>query len=178
MPPRRYLFVTIDMVERSFTEAIAEFFRNYPDPVPDYQYLDGERGRGLLESALAEPQQTFGGRYLHRTIYHKAAALWRSVTCNHPFVDGNKRMGFICCLTFLAFNGYFITAPQDEVEETCVKIAAANPAPEVAVLARWLRKNTISVEHLARWRRIAEAKPDYLQLGIDALNRLANNADD
>ena len=59
MPSRRYRFVTIDMVERSFAEAIAEFFRNYPDPVPDYQYLDRERGRGLLESALAEPTANF-----------------------------------------------------------------------------------------------------------------------
>ena len=69
MPARHYRFVTIDMVEQHFTRKVADFFRDYPDPVPDYQYLDGERGRGKLESALAEPRQTFGGQYLHRTIY-------------------------------------------------------------------------------------------------------------
>ena len=126
MPPRRYTFITLDMVEQVFTETVVAFFRDYPDPVPDYQYLDGERGRGQLESALAEPRQTFGGQYLHRSIYDKAAALWRSITLNHPFVDGNRRMGFICCLMFLAFNGYLIIAPQDEVEEMCVSIAS-NP---------------------------------------------------
>lgn len=101
MPSRRYTFITLDLVEQIFAETVVAFFRNYPDPVPNYQYLDGERGRGQLESALAEPRQTFGGQYLHRSVYDKAAVLWRSVTLNHPFVDGNKRMGFICRLTFL-----------------------------------------------------------------------------
>ena len=100
MPSPRYAFITLDVVEQVFTETVVSFFRNYPDPVPNYQYLDGERGRGQLESAFAEPRQTFGGQYLHRSVYDKAAALWRSITLNHPFVDGNKRMGFICCLTF------------------------------------------------------------------------------
>ena len=50
--PRQYQWVTAEMVEQHFTETVAEFFRSYPDPVPQYQYLDGLRGRGLLESAL------------------------------------------------------------------------------------------------------------------------------
>ena len=49
---RQYQWVTAEMVEQHFTETVAEFFRSYPDPVPQYQYLDGLRGRGLLESAL------------------------------------------------------------------------------------------------------------------------------
>ena len=150
MPTRRYNFVTLDMVEQRFTQKVAEFFRDYPDPVPDYEYLGGDRGRGNLESALAEPRQTFGGQYLHRTIYDKAAAQWRSVTLNHPFIDGNKRMGYVCCLMFLFFNGYIVIAAQDEVEEMCVTIAAGNPAPEVSELARWLRQNTIKLDKLAR----------------------------
>ena len=91
MASRRYIFVTLDMVEQHFTRKAAEFFRGYPDLLPDYQYLDGARGRGELESALAEPRQTFGGQYMHRTIYDKAAALWRSVTLNHPFIDAEER---------------------------------------------------------------------------------------
>ena len=174
MPPRRYVFITIDMVEGILTETVAEFFRDYLDPLPDYRYLDGERGKGRLESALAEPRQTFGGQYLHRTIYDKAAALWRSITLNRPFIDGNKRMGFVCCLMFLAFNGYAVIAPQDKVEETCVAIAAGNPAPEVALLAGWLRKNTVTVDKLTRLLRIAEARPDYWQFGIAALDELTN----
>lgn len=170
MPARRYIFVTLDMVEQDFTRKVAEFFRDYPDPVPDYQYLDGERGRGKLESALAEPRQTFGGQYLHRTIYDKAAAQWRSVTLNHPFLDGNKRMGFVCCLMFLLFNGYFIIAEQDEVEEACVAIAAGNPAPEVAELARWLHQNTITLDKLELLQRTMGNAPAYWDLILRVLD--------
>lgn len=169
MPARRYHFVTIAMVEENFTGTIAEFFRDYPDPVPDYQYLDGERGRGRLESSLAEPRQTFGGQYLHRTIYDKAAALWRSITLNHPFVDGNKRMAFVCCMMFLAFNGYVVIASQDEVEETCVAIAIGGPAAEVSMLSRWLRKNTIDAGKLVRLHGIFESDPEYIRLALATL---------
>lgn len=174
MASRRYIFVTLDMVEQHFTAKVAEFFRDYPDPLPDYQYLDGERGRGKLESALAEPRQTFGGQYLHRTIYDKAAALWRSATLNHPFIDGNKRMGFVCCLSFLSFNGYVVIAAQDEIVEACVAIAAGNPAPEVAELARWLQQNSISVDKLVRIGQIAghDRFPAYWDLGVQVLNDL------
>ena len=177
MPSRHYTFITLDLVEQVFTETVVAFFRDYPDPVPNYQYLDGERGRGQLESALAEPRQTFGGQYLHRSVYDKAAALWRSITLNHPFVDGNKRMGFICCLMFLSFNGYLIIAPQEEVEEMCVSIAAGNPAPAVPVLAGWLRKNTITADKLARFQRAIASNPEYWRLCVEALDNLADRAD-
>lgn len=182
MPPRHYIFVTLDMVEQHFTEKVADFFRDYPDPVPDYQYLGGERGRGMLQSALAEPQQTFGGQYLHRTIYDKAAALWRSATLNHPFIDGNKRMGFVCCLAFLSFNGYIVIAAQDAVEEKCVKIAVGNPAPEVAVLARWLQQNIISVDELVQRVSVGETVvngrfPEYWDMVVRVLSEMSGIAD-
>ena len=177
MPSRRYTFITLDMVEQVFTETVVAYFRNYPDPVPNYQYLDGERGRGQLESALAEPRQTFGGQYLHRSVYDKAAALWRSVTLNHPFVDGNKRMGFICCLMFLAFNGYLIIAPQDEVEDMCVSIAAGNPAPAVSALARWLRRNTITADKLVRLQQAIATNLEYWRLCVEAWDNLIAPAD-
>ena len=170
--PRQYQWVTAEMVEQHFTETVAEFFRSYPDPVPQYQYLDGLRGRGLLESALAEPRQTFEGRYLHRTVFDKSAALWRSLTLNHPFVDGNKRMGFICCLMFLGFNGYFVIAQQDEVEEMCVFIATGGPAPRVADLSSWLRRNTIPVDKAVRLLTMLAAKPDHWQLAQEMVQQL------
>ena len=104
---------------------VSDFFRDYPDPVPDYQYLDGDRGRGKLESALAQPRQSFGGQYLYHGLYEKAAALWCYLTLNHPFINGNKRMGLICCHIFLTLNGYALIAPQDEaVEMRCYRIRA------------------------------------------------------
>ena len=61
MPEVIYKFLTIDHVEHTIAGMVSDFFRDYPDPTPAYQYLDGLRGRGKLESALAQPQQSFGG---------------------------------------------------------------------------------------------------------------------
>jgi len=62
----------------------------------------GLRDFGMLESALAQPRQTFGGSDLYPTLVEKAAALGFSLIANHPFVDGNKRMGHAAMEIFLA----------------------------------------------------------------------------
>jgi death on curing protein len=66
----------------------------------------GIRDEGLLESALAQPQATFGGEFLHATIYAQAAAYLYHLAMNHPFIDGNKRTAFAVMDTFLRLNGY------------------------------------------------------------------------
>ena len=55
--------------------------------------LAGVRDLGALDSALAQPQMAFGGQELYPSLREKAAALGFSLVCNHPFVDGNKRVG-------------------------------------------------------------------------------------
>ena len=169
MPRRRPIFLGVHHVEDILAGLVADYFQGYPDPAPNYQYLDGERGRGRLESALAEPQQTFDGRYLHRTVLDKAAALWRSVTLGHPFVDGNKRMGLLCCHVFLAVNGYVLIAPQAEAVEFSVAIASGQPCTDVAEIAKWLRRNTMTVDHMERLARFVEDEPQYLSMVLDAM---------
>ncbi|MEH1852771.1 MAG: type II toxin-antitoxin system death-on-curing family toxin [Nostoc sp.] len=66
----------------------------------------GVRDEGLLDSALAQPQATFGGELLHPTIHEQAAAYLYHLAMNHPFLDGNKRTAFAVMLTFLNLNGY------------------------------------------------------------------------
>ena len=61
----------------------------------------GVRNLGALKSALAQPQQTFGGFDLYPSLAEKAAALGFSLIQNHPFVDGNKRIGHACIERFL-----------------------------------------------------------------------------
>jgi death-on-curing protein len=71
----------------------------------------GIRDFNLLESALAQPRQTFGGTELYPTLVEKATALGFSLIMNHPFVDGNKRVGHAAMEVFLVLNGYEIKAP-------------------------------------------------------------------
>ena len=80
--------------------------------------LDGVRDTGMVESALATPQMTFGGVELHPTLAKKAAALAFSLVMNHGFVDGNKRVGFWAMDTFLRLNGHHVVCTTEEGEQT------------------------------------------------------------
>lgn len=76
---------------------------------------DGLRDGGLLESALNAPFQTFGGEELYKTVQTKAAKLGYNLISNHPFVDGNKRIGVLVVLVFLELNGIEVIATDDEL---------------------------------------------------------------
>ena len=85
---------------------------------------DGIRDRNAIESALAQPQMTFSGQDLYPTLAQKAAALGFSLIANHPFVDGNKRIGHAAMETFLTMNGHQIDAAVDEQERVVLAVAA------------------------------------------------------
>jgi len=70
-----------------------------------YGGADGLRDRGLLESAVAQPQATFDGAFIHDGPFVMAAAYLFHIVQNHPFVDGNKRTGLLAALVFLDLNG-------------------------------------------------------------------------
>src|SRR5262245_61394807 len=76
----------------------------------------GLRDRGALESAVAQPQMTFGGADLYVTTARKAAALGHSLISNHPFIDGNKRIGHAAMEVMLLLNGHEIVGSVDEQE--------------------------------------------------------------
>ena len=69
---------------------------------------------GSLRSAVSTPQQTFDGRFLYQTLTEMAAAYLIGLACNHAFENGNKRIAFAACSTFLRMNGYRLTFTQDE----------------------------------------------------------------
>jgi death on curing protein len=94
----------------------------------------GVRDRGLLESALAMPSVTFSGQDLHATFDEKAAAYLFHLVKNHPFVDGNKRVGLAVCLAFLRLNGVRVEASDDDLVELVLGVARGRLAKaEVAV---------------------------------------------
>src|SRR3989304_9109113 len=76
-----------------------------------------------FESALAQPRMTFEGDDLYPTVVEEAAALAFSLIKNHPFVDGNKRVGHAAMELFLLINGFEIAAPVDEQQETILRVA-------------------------------------------------------
>ena len=85
---------------------------------------DGVRSHDLLESAIAMPSATFDGRYLHPTIPDMAAAYLYHLVKNHPFVDGNKRVGTMAAILFLSLNNYSLDATDEEFTELVLQVAA------------------------------------------------------
>jgi len=82
------------------------------------------RDLGALESAVAQPRQTFGGEDLYPGLAGKAATLGFSLIQNHPFVDGNKRVGHAAMVAFLRLNGRRIEATVDEGGQAILQVAA------------------------------------------------------
>jgi len=103
-----------------------------------YGGIDGIRDQGLLESALALPQATFFGEYLHPGIFQMAAAYAFHLAENQPFLDGNKRTGLMTALVFLDLNGFVVLDPEGRLYDAM--IAIANKQMEKEQLARLLEE--------------------------------------
>lgn len=84
----------------------------------------GIRDDGMLQSALAAPFQSFGETDAYPSIQQKAARLGYGLIQNHPFVDGNKRIGAHIMLVFLALNGIELTYEQKELSDIILEVAA------------------------------------------------------
>jgi len=96
----------------------------------------GVRDRGLLESALAQPEASFGGEYVHGDLYLMAAAYLFHIVKNHPFVDGNKRAGALSALVFLESNGIPIKARPGELYELTIAVAEGSLTDKAEIAAR------------------------------------------
>ena len=83
----------------------------------------GLRDRGLLESAVAQPQASFGGEFVHDDLFAMAAAYLFHIVSNHPFVDGNKRAGLLAAVVFLDVNGITIEQPSEPLHELTMGVA-------------------------------------------------------
>ena len=84
----------------------------------------GIRDEGMLESALMNPYQSFGGIELYPSIQAKAAQLCFGIVKDHPMIDGNKRLGTHVMLVFLVLNGYELSYSQKELSDTILLLAA------------------------------------------------------
>ena len=100
--------------------------------------LAGVRDEGLLESALSKPRNLFA--YGSPTLPEMAASYAAGIILNHPFVDGNKRTGFMVAATFLELNGMNLAATEESVVE--MTFALASGSMKQATYAEWLKKTS------------------------------------
>ena len=96
---------------------------------------NGIRDYNLLVSAINRPYTGTGDTEFYPTIHEKAAALIESIVKNHPFVDGNKRTGYVMMRLFLLNNGFDIQASQDEKYTFVIRIASGS----------------LTIEHITSW---------------------------
>ena len=105
---------------------------------------EGIRDKNILDSALNRPFQTFEGKDLYPTSIDKASALIESVVKNHPFIDGNKRTGYVLMRLLLLNNGLDIQATRNEKYEFV--IAIANGKFDYEHIKEWIEKRLIKNE--------------------------------
>jgi death-on-curing protein len=112
----------------------------HSDLLQRYGGRPGLRDPGLLDSALAQPKTTVGGKFVHKTLFDKAAAYGFHVCKNHPFVDGNKRVAFVLMDIFLQKNGWEVTANEEEAYSMMISLASGKLSK--AQLSKWLNKHS------------------------------------
>ncbi len=111
----------------------------HEDQIKQYGGNSGIRDQGLLESALAQPEASFGREYVHKNIFEMAAAYGFHICKNHPFLDGNKRTALIAMYTFLYVNGWQLKADKKVLYATVIELASGNLAKEE--LSDFLKQN-------------------------------------
>lgn len=108
-----------------FFLTLAEVIEIHTDQIHRYGGQDGLRDLPLLESALAQPEASFAGEWLHADHYEMAAAYAFHLCQNHPFIDGNKRTALATSLVFLELNGITILDPRGRLENAMIRIASS-----------------------------------------------------
>ena len=104
----------------------------------------GIRDMGLIESAAARPQATYGGEYLYGSLFDKTAALLQSLLKNHAFVDGNKRTALTSASLFLSLNSYKLISTHGKEVQFAINVD--NARLSIEEISSWLEKNTLKAK--------------------------------
>jgi death-on-curing protein len=121
---------------------LADVIRIHEDQIKRYGGIQGIREAGLLQSAVATPQATYGGQYLHESIFDMASAYLFHIVKNHAFIDGNKRTGAAAAIVFLLLNNIDINAPEDSFEAIVRSVAVGNAGK--AEVSEFFRKYSLT----------------------------------
>jgi death-on-curing protein len=120
---------------------LTEVLEIHRDQIARYGGTTGIRDIELLKSALGMPAATYGGEFLHTDAFEMAAAYLFHLVKNHPFLDGNKRVGAVAALVFLLLNSHNFDAPEDEFAEMVLLVARGevDKAEVTVFIRRWSR---------------------------------------
>ncbi len=121
---------------------LEEVLEIHRDEIERHGGTPGVRDNGLLESAVAAPQSGFGGHYLHGDVYEMAAAYIFHLAQNHPFLDGDKRVGAATALVFLAMNGIETKMTNQALVD--MMLAVAKGKMDKPVIAEFFREHSRS----------------------------------
>lgn len=102
---------------------LPEILEIHEDRIRVYGGISGVRALDLLQSAIGNVEATFGGEYLHQSLFEMAAAYLYGICRNHPFLDGNKRTALACALAFLRFNHLRVSASPDSLYDLVIGVA-------------------------------------------------------
>ena len=111
----------------------------HAEQIAEHGGSDGIRDRGLLSSALDRPRNLAG--YGMPTVFDQAAAYAFGIMQNHPFIDGNKRTGFLAVYVFLALNGWKLIAAEASAVEAALALASGRMSE--AEFAGWLKAQSV-----------------------------------
>ena len=111
--------------------------------IEKYGGSHGVRDAGLLDSAIARQFQTFAGENLYTSVFEQAAAISESLIINHPFVDGNKRTGFLAMIAILRINNIMLNADETHAYQFIIDISTGKIRFEEIVTL--LKNNTTSL---------------------------------
>ena len=102
---------------------IDRILRTHLSLIERYGGQEGVRDVGLLHSAIAMPQASFGGQSLHKDLFEMTAAYLYHIVQNHPFLNGNKRTGAAAAIIFLAMNGVELEADEEGLVDLTLDVA-------------------------------------------------------
>ena len=129
---------------------LAEVVEVHADQITRYGGGASIRDLGLLQSALAQPEASFAGEWLHPDLYEMAAAYAYHLCQNHPFIDGNKRTALACALVFLELNRISLLDPKGTLKAAMSQIASgAKSKTAFATLLRRCVMNGSRLRHLS-----------------------------
>lgn len=102
---------------------LEDILESHSEQIANYGGTGGVRDLGLLQSAIAQPESQYAGQFLHHDLFEMAAAYLFHIVLNHPFLDGNKRVGLEAALVLLKINGVELIAEDDELVELVLRTA-------------------------------------------------------